>query len=149
MENKRIKGNSIKKRTPLTLGMVHTTDGISAQAMKPSAAEAMTIGQQMRHPFGTTSQLFTVKQFALAYPAFTEPALRNLIFKAENRHSSLGEVAGNGLLKSGAILRLGRKILIDEHAFLAWVHGKANAAGGDQFVHMSAADSKRPLNGSK
>lgn len=95
----------------------------------------------------TAGHLYTVKQFSLAHPAFTTSSLRNLIFKAGPRHSSKGEVPGNGLLACGAILRLGRKIIIDERAFFAWVRGKANAAGSEQLVHMSAADIKRLLNG--
>jgi hypothetical protein len=63
----------------------------------------------------------TVEQLSARNPAFTPPALRNLIFKAEPRQSSRGEIPGNGLAKSGAIVRLGRRVLIDESKFLAWV----------------------------
>lgn len=63
----------------------------------------------------------TVRQFQNAHPAFTEAALRNLIFKAERRHSSNGEVPGNGLIEAGAIVRIGRKVLIDEDCFFDWV----------------------------
>ncbi len=63
----------------------------------------------------------TVEQFAEANPAFTPAALRNLIFKAEPRKSSRGEIPGNGLAEAGAIVRLGRRVLIDEARFLAWV----------------------------
>jgi hypothetical protein len=63
----------------------------------------------------------TVEQFSERNPAFTAPALRNLIFKAEPRQSSRGEVKGNGLAESGAIIRLGRRVLIDEAKFLTWV----------------------------
>lgn len=77
----------------------------------------------------TAQNLYTVKQFPLAYPAFTASSLRNLIFNAGPRYSSRGEVPGNGLLEYGAILRVGRKILIDERAFFAWVRGKTDAAG--------------------
>ena len=65
--------------------------------------------------------LLTVDQFSERNPAFTPAALRNLIFKAEPRQSTKGEVPGNGLLESGAIIRLGRRVLIDEAKFLAWV----------------------------
>ena len=64
--------------------------------------------------------LLTVEQFSTRNPAFTPPALRNLIFKAEPRQSSRGTIPGNGLAESGAILRLGRRVLIDEAKFLAW-----------------------------
>ena len=72
--------------------------------------------------------LFTVEQFSVRQPAFTEPALRNLIFKAESRHCSKGEISGNGLIECGAIIRLGRKVLIDEAQFLEWVRTQAGRA---------------------
>ena len=65
--------------------------------------------------------LYTVGQFAKAEPAFSPAALRNLIFKAELRHSSKGVVPGNGLIESGAIVRRGRKVMIHRDRFLAWV----------------------------
>ena len=55
--------------------------------------------------------LRTVKQFAERHSFLTEPSLRFQIF---NR-------ASNGLESSGAIVRLGRKILIDEERYFAWV----------------------------
>lgn len=65
--------------------------------------------------------LFTVEQFSLAQPAFTAAALRNLIFKADARQSSKGEIKGNGLLECGAVIRIGRKVLIDGDQFMNWV----------------------------
>ncbi len=56
--------------------------------------------------------LHTVKQFAEKQRIFTEGALRNIIF---NRYK-------NGLDESGAIQRVGRKILINEDKFYAWVN---------------------------
>ena len=55
--------------------------------------------------------LRTVKQFAERHPFLTESSLRFQIF---NR-------ASNGLEPSGAIIRLGRKILIDEERYFGWV----------------------------
>ena len=72
--------------------------------------------------------LFTVEQFSVRQPAFTEPALRNLVFKAEPRQSSIGIIPGNGLIECGAIIRLGRKVLIDEAQFLEWVRTQAGRA---------------------
>lgn len=72
-------------------------------------------------PRGPARPVFTVKQFSGRNPAWSEPALRNLIFKADTRHSSRGEIPGNGLIEAGAIVRIGRKVLIDEDAFFAWV----------------------------
>lgn len=69
----------------------------------------------------------TVEQCSQRNPAFTPPALRNLIFKAEPRQSSRGEIPGNGLVEAGAIVRLGRRVLIDEAKFLAWVASNPGA----------------------
>lgn len=65
--------------------------------------------------------LKTVSQFCEDNPAFTQSALRNLIFKAEARYTSKGEIKGNGLIETGALKRLGRKVLIDETAFYHWI----------------------------
>jgi len=69
----------------------------------------------------------TVAQFSERNPAFTEPAVRNLIFKAGPRESTRGTIPGNGLLESGAIARIGRKVLIHEGRFFEWV--EAQGAG--------------------
>ncbi len=63
----------------------------------------------------------TVEQFSSRHPAFTQPALRNLLFRATPRQTSRGEIAGNGLIETGAVVRLGRRVLIDERRFLDWV----------------------------
>jgi hypothetical protein len=55
--------------------------------------------------------LSTIKQFCEKYPAFTQGGLRDRIFYADS----------NGLKKYGAILRDGRKVLIDEHKFFQWL----------------------------
>lgn len=65
--------------------------------------------------------VYTVPQFSERNPAFTESALRNLIFKAEPRHSSKGIIPGNGLIEAGAIIRRGRKVLLHEPRFFAWL----------------------------
>lgn len=57
------------------------------------------------------SKLHTVEKFSQIYPAFTKGGLRMYIFKEEI----------NGLKESGAIMRLGTKILIHEDRFLDWV----------------------------
>ncbi|WP_303900774.1 hypothetical protein [Thiohalomonas denitrificans] len=59
--------------------------------------------------------MLSVKQFAEAHPAFTEPALRNLIFESKPRPSSRGTIPGNGF--GPALLRVGRRVLIDEDKF--------------------------------
>jgi len=78
-------------------------------------AEAVASHPQSRQVF------FTVPQFAEIQKAFTQSALRNLIFKAEARRASKGTIPGNGLIECGAVVRIGRKILIHEGRFLEWV----------------------------
>ncbi|MCK9394335.1 MAG: hypothetical protein M0Q44_01940 [Methylobacter sp.] len=58
--------------------------------------------------------LSTVNQFTAKQPAFTPAAIRALIF---NEHS-------NGLAKSGAIVRIGRRVLIDNEKFFVWVESQ-------------------------
>jgi hypothetical protein len=53
----------------------------------------------------------TVRQFSEKNPAFTQGGLRSLIFNE----------ASNGLAEAGAVVRLGRKVLIDDGKFLRWV----------------------------
>ena len=53
--------------------------------------------------------LKTVKQFCADNPAFTEGGVRWEIFNEQT----------NGLAASGAILRMGRKIYIDEDKYFA------------------------------
>lgn len=59
-------------------------------------------------------QLSTVNQFCKKYPAFTLGGIRDRIFHAET----------NGLKKMGAILRNGRRVLIDEEKFFLWLKEK-------------------------
>jgi hypothetical protein len=68
-------------------------------------------------------RLFTVGRFADKHDTFTtQPALRNLILNAEDRFNSKGErIAGNGLVAAGAIVRLGRRVYIDEEKFFCWL----------------------------
>lgn len=68
--------------------------------------------------------LKTVEQFSLDNPCFTPSALRNLIFKADERHARNGKIKGNGLIEAGAILRIGRKVLINENQFYSWVQSQ-------------------------
>ena len=66
--------------------------------------------------------LFPVKQFSARRPAWSPQALRNLILNAEDRLTSRGaRVPGNGLAEAGAIIRVGRRVLIDEQAFFRWI----------------------------
>lgn len=72
----------------------------------------------------------TVAQASAAYPVFSQAALRDLIFKAADRFNSRGDrIPGNGLAEAGAVIRIGRKVLIDLDAFEAWIDSRASASG--------------------
>lgn len=64
----------------------------------------------------------TIRQLSERYPAFSEPALRNLVFCSKDRLSSKGHISGNGLDR--AIIRIGRKVLIDAEQFQLWLKEK-------------------------
>ena len=70
-----------------------------------------------------TAKYFTIHQFSINNP-FTESSLRNMIFKADERQSTNGVIAGNGLKECGAIVRVGRKVLINETKFYAWIEAQ-------------------------
>jgi hypothetical protein len=62
-----------------------------------------------------TDQIYlTVNQFIAKQPALTTGGIRALIF---NEHK-------NGLAESGAILRIGRKVLINEIRWWSWVESQ-------------------------
>ena len=66
--------------------------------------------------------LLTVRQFSQNFPAWTEPALRNLLLNSADRVNSRGErIPGNGLAEAGAIVRVARRVLVDEGAFFRWI----------------------------
>jgi hypothetical protein len=75
--------------------------------------------------------LFTVDEF-VELPEFnylTTGALRHLLYNAKPRYSASGEmIAGNGLVEAGAIVRIGRKILIDAAKFREWVSAQRELA---------------------
>ena len=71
--------------------------------------------------------LLTVRQFAEKHPAFQQGSLRNLIFLAESRNTSKGKIEGNGL--AVALVRIGRKVLIDEAKFFNWIDAQQ---GGEE-----------------
>jgi hypothetical protein len=64
-------------------------------------------------------KLKSVSQFCETYPIFSIGAMRSYIFFEDQ----------NGLKASGAILRLGRKILINDEKFMEWIE---NQNGGQK-----------------
>lgn len=61
----------------------------------------------------TTHSYMTVQQLSEKYPAFTVSGIRWALFNKEQ----------NGL--RSAVRKVGRKVLIDEAAFVDWVESKA------------------------
>jgi hypothetical protein len=56
----------------------------------------------------------------------TPGAIRCNVFKADSRLNSRGEpIQGNGLAAHGAIIRRGRRVLIDLDRYGAWLAGQA------------------------
>lgn len=96
--------------------------------MKTLATSAATSGGAS----GTTPWLVTVPVLAEIYcdAGKTSAAIRSDIFKAEDRLNSRGErIAGNGLAAHNAVIRKGRKVLIDVHAYGRWLAGRPPAHG--------------------
>lgn len=65
-------------------------------------------------------KFMNLHQFVTNNPAFTLGGMRNYIFYE----------GVNGLKSSGAIKRIGRKILIDPDRFFEWVSTNPAAVGG-------------------
>ena len=63
------------------------------------------------------SDILTVKLFSIKYPAFSQGAIRYLIFHSRS----------NGF--EHCLRRAGRKILILESEFLAWLDSQNNRGG--------------------
>lgn len=74
-----------------------------------------------------TRTLSTVRQFSEKYPCFSHGSLRNLIFLAGQHYTSKGKIPGNGL--DIALVRIGRKLLIDEAKFFDWLDRQHAARG--------------------
>ena len=72
-------------------------------------------------------KLATVKTLPSCFPLLelTAAAIHGHIFKSQDRYDSKGrKIAGNGLAASGAIIRRGRKVLIDVEKYGAWLSGE-------------------------
>ena len=90
-----------------------------AQAQRPPLAEQPAAAPEV-------PRLRTIRQFADAHVAFSEARLRNLIFNAVPRHSSRGVLPANGLAE--ALVRIGRRVYIDEAKFFGWIEAQRKAA---------------------
>jgi len=67
------------------------------------------MSENPQHPSAELSPALTIKQLVAKYPAFTEGGIRWLIFNAKQ----------NGFGR--CIVRVGRRVILDEAAFLAWL----------------------------
>ena len=79
----------------------------------------------------TLPNLATVENAArhFANAGQTPGAIRCNIFKAEDRLNSRGEkIPGNGLAAHGAIIRRGRRVLVDLNRYGAWLAGQTPTA---------------------
>lgn len=75
--------------------------------------------QKARSRLLTVAQMAELPEYRHAFPV---SSLRHLIFQAEDRKDSKGgTICGNGLAEAGAIIRLGRKVLIDVDRFDRWL----------------------------
>lgn len=86
----------------------------------------MTNELQNQAATSTLHKLATVKTLPSCFPllGLTTAAIHGHIFKAEDRFNSRGEkIAGNGLAATGAIIRRGRKVLIDVEKYGTWLAG--------------------------
>lgn len=78
----------------------------------------------------TLPKLSTVKNLPGQFPLanLTTAAIHGQIFKSQDRFDSKGrKIAGNGLAATGAIIRRGRKVLIDVDKYAAWLAGGVRA----------------------
>ena len=69
----------------------------------------------------------TVYQLSQKFPAFSENSIRALIYASKPRLRARGKggndvIPGNGLAR--AIRKVGRRVLIDEIAFMEWVDSR-------------------------
>lgn len=99
----------------LKIGSKHTPAGKAPS--KPEYAGALNENEPVtERKYATVKQMLTLRKYGWA----TESFLRHAIFQAEGRVGSGGAVVpGNGL--APAILRIGRKVLIDLYEFDHWI----------------------------
>lgn len=75
-----------------------------------------------------TTKLSTIQNLPTLFPyaGLTVPAIQAQVFKSQDRIDSKGrKIPGNGLGECGAIIRCGRKILIDVERYSGWLRGGA------------------------
>lgn len=68
-----------------------------------------------------SDRLLTVRQLAERHPAFSEASIRWALWCSRSPGDTRAREIYAGL--STAVIRLGRRVLIDEPKFLSWVRG--------------------------
>jgi hypothetical protein len=90
------------------------------QAVIATSVSVPTIHAAIASP-ATSNRFATIPQAAAVRP-FTEPAFRDLKFKANDRKNSRGDIIkGNGTGPAGVWVQIGAKVLVDLFAFDAWL----------------------------
>lgn len=80
----------------------------------------------------TLPRLSVVKNLPSQFPLanLTVSAIHSHIFKSQDRYDSRGrKIPGNGLAACGAIIRRGRKVLIDVDKYGAWLASGEGSEG--------------------
>lgn len=80
--------------------------------------------QEKQTTVSNLPQLSTVKNLPGCFPllGLTTAAIHGHIFKSQDRLDSKGrKIPGNGLDATGAVIRRGRKVLIDVDKYAAWL----------------------------
>ena len=83
----------------------------------------------MNHP--QPRVLLSVRQFSERNPVFSQASIRHLIYCSDERDRSKGKLPGNGLKEAGAILKCGRRIVLDEGRFFAWLDQRNGVQQGE------------------
>ncbi|MDP2785000.1 MAG: hypothetical protein Q8O38_10480 [Sulfurimicrobium sp.] len=90
------------------------------QAQKQSSETSQAI--HAAYPDRPPRRLFTLPKFAEKHSDFvTISAITNQVFRSQPRHSTRGVIPGNKMLDYGVIVRIGRRVLIDEAAYFRWL----------------------------
>ena len=90
----------------------------------------------------TLRTLLTVRQFSEKHPAFSQGSLRNLIFLSKPRDTSRGTIHGNGMADASVLVRLGRRLLIDELKFFQWLDDQQDSPV-KTIIHHSCRTDRR------
>ncbi len=77
--------------------------------------------QEQKTAITTVYIYSTIKQFCQRHQAFTEGGIRHNIFHEKT----------NGLSESGAIVRNGRRVLINEGKFFIWLESQNEQVQGE------------------